>query len=58
MPFSTALRERDSEEMRNKLWQLCTSGAEEELTENFVIVRTEYHLVIVDQAHKFHGNFF
>lgn len=58
MPFSTALRERGSEEMRNELWQLCTSGAEEELTENFIIVRTEHHLVIVDQAHKFHSNFF
>lgn len=35
----------------------CTSRAEE-LTEDGVIVRTEHHLVIVDQAHKSHGNFF
>ena len=40
------------------LWQLRASGAEEELTKDCIVVRTEHHLVIVDQAHKFHSNFF
>lgn len=34
------------------------SGAEEELTEYCIVVRTEHHLVIVDQACKLHSNFF
>lgn len=32
-------------------------GSGEGLTEDGVIVGTEHHLVIVDQAHEFNGNF-
>lgn len=35
----------------------CVLGPDKDLTEDGVVVGTEDHLVIVDQADKFNGNF-
>ena len=36
---------------------LYVLGSGEDLTEDRIIVGTEHHLVIVDQAHEFNSNF-